>query len=118
MIVDSISPNSTSLYFSWTPPPAEQRNGIITGYQFRFYNDDLGTDDEVVENITETSITLTSLEIFTVYNVTVAAGTFVGFGPVDTVALRTLNDSKFAFPSRNAAVLIFSPSQLPLLLLL
>ena len=37
---------------------------------------------------------LKDLEIFTDYNITVASGTFVGTGPLTSIVVKTLNDSK------------------------
>ena len=93
-IVQSFSPNSTSLFLSWSSPPAEQQNGIITGYRVCYTNVETDVKVIIFGEVTETDVTLTSLEPFTVYNVEIAAGTFVGFGPVATAVVRTLSDRK------------------------
>ena len=99
-IVQSFSPNSTSLFLSWSPPPAEQQNGIITGYRVCYTNVETDVKVIIFGEVTENDVTLTSLEPFTVYNVEIAAGTVVGFGPVAAAVVRTLSDRKLHFRSK------------------
>ena len=94
--MEIIFPNSTALTISWEPPPLEHQNGAIVAYtvMIRSYRLD-GALDEIYENITDTSITITALEIFTEYSVEILATTKAGLGPTASVVARTLNDSEY-----------------------
>lgn len=74
--------NSTSLSFTWDPPPPENQNGIITGYNIRLTAvlvDNSGEVSVHLSNIGERVIG--SLHPHTAYNMSVAAENSVGFGP-------------------------------------
>ena len=64
----------------------------------------------IFDGITETNITLVSLDVFTEYNVEVAAGTFVGFGQGADAVVRTLRERKFAFQTMLCFVGVFFPN--------
>ena len=97
IITESVSPTSTSIMVTWSPPSPEKRNGILTDYIIRYTNDvKLPKTMWQMTATPNTSITLTGLSIFTEYTVAVAATTEAGVGPDDSVTVRTLNDSKCA----------------------
>ena len=94
-ITKSVSPTSTSLCLSWSPPSPEKQNGILTNYTVTYTNDPNLPIDMWQTRITpDASITLTGLNIYTEYTVSVAAATVAGVGPRARVVVRTLNDSK------------------------
>lgn len=78
--------NSSSIFLSWSPPLPEERNGDITGYTLNITN----LDNETVHQLTTgpvTSFTVTSLNVFTLYEVRVSAQTAVGTGQSPAVLL-------------------------------
>ena len=91
VIIEAFSPSSTSLYLSWDPPPPELHRGILTGYRITYK---IVAMDRSVQITTNTSITLEDLNAFTSYQVSVSAGTVVGYSPEDTINIMTLDDSK------------------------
>ena len=91
VIIEAFSPSSTSLYLSWDPLPPELHRGILTGYRVTYK---IVAMDRSVQITTNTSITLEDLNAFTSYQVSVSAGTVVGYSPEDTINIMTLDDSK------------------------
>lgn len=73
---------SQSVELSWSPPPPEERNGIITGYVATLVRRDTGSQYQLTSPTT--SITFTTLTPFTGYTVTIAASTAIGLGPQST----------------------------------
>ena len=86
--------NSTAILIFWNPPPFLDQNGDITGYQLMITNQNRTNSSAIVYNITNiTSYTAIMLEEFEVYNIELAAGTFVGLGPFsDPVSNQTFED--------------------------
>ena len=78
--VSSIS--SYSIKVSWGKVLCDQRNGEITGYQVNYTS---VSDDEIV-TVTgnETNVTLSDLQPYTDYSISVAAMTVNGTGPFST----------------------------------
>ena len=88
-----ISPNSTSLLVTWEHPPAPDRNGVITNYSVIRQTGNKMNTIELPGN--DTSLLLTDLMPFTVYNITVAGSTSAGQGEFTTpVTRRTRIDSE------------------------
>ena len=77
---------STNLSISWEPPPIDDQNGIILGYNVT-YTPDNGVSKDTTTN--DTMIVINDLLIYTDYNVSVAAHTSVGTGPFDSIVVRT-----------------------------
>ena len=86
--------SSTSLQVAWTPPPKDQVNGILLGYNVTYKKAGETTANEQYINTTLNFTVLNGLEKFTVYEVTVSAFTKVGRGPAGNVNASTDQDGK------------------------
>ena len=88
------SPSSTSLLVTWDHPSAPERNGVITNYTVIRQTGSEAITIELPNN--DTSLLLTDLMPFTVYNITVAGSTSAGRGEFTTrVTMRTPIDSEW-----------------------
>ena len=90
------SGTSTSLFVRWEPPSLEDQNGVIVAYILTYTNNSaqpLGDRPSMMALGTNRTFRIVGLDIFTEYNVTVAAATAIGRGPYSTTTTRTLNDS-------------------------
>ncbi|VDK43321.1 unnamed protein product [Anisakis simplex] len=115
-IVDIESVSSKALMLKWEPPAEEQRNGALINYAIRWRlvdtsNENISStfhssseefvDDNQWEELIrsadqETQARIDGLDPFTIYEVSVAAGTEKGFGPSsETVRRRTAEDGKW-----------------------
>ena len=65
--------SATSILFTWEPPPPEYHNGIIRRYVVVLDSQDLSI--KIRSYTSETSITVSNLNPYTVYLCTVAAET-------------------------------------------
>ena len=83
--------NSTSLNISWMPPPLDDQNGIIRAYNVSYGLTTQSRDEYVSVSATELMIVLTSLEIFTEYEVVVSPFT-IAIGPEEFVTVQTDSD--------------------------
>ena len=84
--------SSTSIKITWDPPERNLQNGYIVQYRVTVTETETGTVSKW--NVTDTSLTVTSLHPYYVYTVSVAAET-VGIGPYsDGVNVTTDEDSK------------------------
>ena len=72
--------NSTAISLSWDEVNCTDRNGVITGYNIRWFNTDEGVQS-TVNNSGATGITITGLTEFRLYNISVAAMNNNGVGP-------------------------------------
>ena len=92
--------SSTSLNITWSLPPVEDRNGEILGYSLSYFqvtmDFSVGTPSEEPV-INDTMFLISGLEIYTEYNVSVAAFTAVGTGPFASVIARTDSSGEFDF---------------------
>ena len=89
------SATSQSVDISWSPPLLEERNGIITSYTVTVSRQ--GSDSPIQIASPTTSISVSMLNPFTSYTVTVAALTSIGVGPPSTLlTFRTAEDGKGA----------------------
>ena len=102
--------SSTSLYITWSLPNAQDRNGIILGYNISY------TSGSIVynTNTSETFINITGLMIYTQYNVTVAAYTSAGTGPADYITVRTDSSGMSYLDIIMTSVVIFIVPSSPL----
>ena len=85
--------SSTSIFISWLPPPEQDQNGVITGYNVTYSIIGGGVMVNTTSGI-QRSIELTGLEKFTQYSISVAAFTSVGIGPSDSITVSTDTDGK------------------------
>ena len=97
---------STSIKASWQLPPAEDRNGNITGFKL-FYKKKGASEPSTEETINGGSTltkVVTGLDKYTEYEFEVLAFTSIGDGPKGSVeSQRTMEDGKkFAFVTFNA----------------
>ncbi|XP_068728220.1 cell adhesion molecule DSCAML1-like isoform X2 [Montipora capricornis] len=94
--------NSTSITASWQLPPADSRNGIITGFKL-FYRQKRPDNQPKLLNIFNASIraeTVSELMKFTEYEFQLLAYTSVGDGPNSSVQLvKTMEDAPSKPPS-------------------
>ena len=70
--------DATSIFLTWEPPPLEDQNGIIRHYEVTLVA--IQTGETHIRTSTITSISVTSLRPYTMYNCTVAAET-IATGP-------------------------------------
>ena len=73
--------NDTSVLLPWRPPPAEHRNGDLTGFVLRLLTNATQLRRNFTLNSTTLGLRLTELEPHTDYWVRVAARTALGTGP-------------------------------------
>uniref|UniRef100_A0A0M3HY64 Neogenin n=1 Tax=Ascaris lumbricoides TaxID=6252 RepID=A0A0M3HY64_ASCLU len=74
--------SSTSIQVQWSPPPPEERNGVITGYRIKYKTKLRGTKgNTLVVDGNDVSYTITGLDPATQYMVRVAAVNQNGSGP-------------------------------------
>ncbi len=87
--------SSTEIQVNWTEIPEMEQNGIIDKYEVMYepqmtFNDVLTT---TTVNTTNMFVTLTGLQEYVVYNISVRAYTRVGPGPYSVeVVRRTMED--------------------------
>ena len=89
--MSATSPVFSVIELVWTAP--EMPNGVIRGYQVTYYQTDLGTDTST--NTTSSSdleFSITGLQPFTYYSVSVAAIT-IAAGPTSGVVEVQTNES-------------------------
>ena len=80
----------------WTEVPAEEQNGIITGYTITYKSQTENDNCNVAVNGSVYKMELTSLKEYVNYNITVFASTVKGDGSAsETIVVRTDQDSKF-----------------------
>ena len=92
--------SSTSILVKWDEVPAEQQNGIITGYTITYKSQTENDDGNVQANASVRQTELTNLKGYVNYNITVLASTVKGDGPAsDPIVVRTDQDSKLSFLS-------------------
>ena len=91
--------NSTSITASWELPPADSRNGIITGFKLFYRQKHSGNQSKL--NISNASIrakTVRELMKFTEYEFQLLAYTSVGDGPNSSVQFaKTMEDGKWCY---------------------
>jgi len=88
--------SSTSILVMWNEVPADQQNGIITGYTLITYHSQTENENETVQvNDSVHQTELTNLKEYVNYHITVFASTMKGHGPAsDPIVVRTDQDSK------------------------
>jgi len=87
--------SSTSILVMWDEVPADQQNGIITGYNITYKSQTENDNGNVRVNGSVRQTELTNLKEYVNYNITVFASTVKGDGPLsDPIVVRTDQDSK------------------------
>ena len=88
----ALSPTSTSVQLSWSPPPADQQNGIVTDYYINMTEVETGVTIQLTVT-GATTLLIDTLHPYYVYNFFVSAATVVGQGPYSTLfSIRTPED--------------------------
>ena len=91
------SVNSRAIFFSWSPPPTSDRNGVIREYRVNVTEVETGT--VFTQTTTTTSITFQSLHPYYNYRCVISAYT-VAIGPYTVVfSIRTPQDGEFLLKS-------------------
>ena len=102
----NVSVSSTEIQLRWEHVPPEAHNGILTQYEVRY--ESLNEFNEPIppgimnKNVTPTTsnTTLTNLEEYVTYNISIRA--YTGAGPSrysDPIDVMTLEDGKYNFSS-------------------
>ena len=90
--------SSTSVKLAWSPPPSDQHNGIILGYNVSITTSEM--DNVLKLSTNATKLTVDSLKPYTTYACNVAAFTSVGVGPYgDQLQLTTLQAGEWYYNS-------------------
>ena len=93
--VRGLNSSSTSILVTWDEVPADQQNGIITGYTITYQSQTENDNGIVQVNGSVHQMELTNLKEYVNYNITVFASTVKGNGPAsDPIVVRTDQDSK------------------------
>ena len=95
----------TTIMVTWEEVPAIDRNGIIVNYEVQFeplqFTGELETE---AINTTSLSASISSLEEYVEYDISVRAYTSVGPGPYsDPVTERTLEDGSYVVFTRSGS---------------
>ena len=77
--ITATATSPTSATLTWTPPPIEQQNGIITGYEIIIRDD--SHEQMFYVNTNQTYMSIDFLLPFRTYRFFIAALTEVGTGP-------------------------------------
>ena len=83
---------STSITLAWQPPPLESQNGIIRSYEIVLVETETSTTS--VYNTTETTIVISSLHPYYIYECRVAAVTDATGPFSDSLSIQTLPAGK------------------------
>ena len=88
--------NSTSILVLWDEVPADQQNGIITGYTITYQSQTENHNGNVQAGANDRQKSITELKKYVDYNITLFASTVKGDGPHSSPVLvvRTDQDSK------------------------
>ena len=87
--------SSTSILVMWDEVPADQQNGIITGYTITYHSQTENDNGNVVAGRYDLEKSLTNLKEYVNYNITVSASTVKGDGPASVpIVVITDQDSK------------------------
>ena len=83
----------------WNEVPADQQNGVITGYTIKYQSQTENNNGNVAARPSDRQKILTNLQQYVNYNITVFASTVKGDGPASdpVIVVRTDQDSKYFF---------------------
>ena len=105
--VSGQSSSSKSILVMWDEVPANQQNGIITGYTITYQSQTQNDNGYVQVKGSVRQTQLTNLKEYVNYGITVLASTVKGDGPASVpIVVRTDQDSKYTA--------FFLPSSFPL----
>ena len=97
-VVQGHNTSSTSILFQWDNVPANDQNGVILSYTVTYKALPAGSPNTILVNAPTTQITLTGLNEYTNYSITVFASTVKGDGNVsEPIVAITDEDSEFIF---------------------
>ena len=88
--------SSTSILVMWDKVPADQQNGVITGYTITYQSQTENDNGNVLAGPDDRQKELINLKEYVNYNITVFASTVKGDGPASDppIVVRTDQDSK------------------------
>jgi len=93
--------DSRGIRVTWSPPPADQWHGVLTGYRVLYAPADSDSDsDGSVASVPadDSSYTVRGLRPWTLYNIWVLAYTATGDGPrSDVIVVQTAEDGQFIY---------------------
>ena len=90
--------SSTSIFVSWRQVPLLDQNGVIVSYTITYSALPSGSTLTMIVTAAASQTTLTGLNEYTYYNITVVASTSKGRGRESTpIVVMTDEDSKFVF---------------------
>ena len=92
--------SSTSLRIEWEAPPEARQNGDITSYKVNYLKLPGDTQTQLMQEVgpSDRSCTLTNLDKWTRYEITVLATTVVGDGPASMpIRVQTDEDGMYCF---------------------
>ena len=92
----TVTPGARSMTFSWAPPNATQRNGMITGYSLSCTPQTAG-GDITMQYTQDGTFPLEGFTPATMYSCSIFASNSQGNGPVASMIIITLEDCKFPF---------------------
>ena len=82
----------------WDEVPADQQNGIITGYTITYHSQTENDNGRLLVGPDDREKNLTNLKEYVNYNITMLASTVKGDGPATApIIVRTDQDSKYFF---------------------
>ena len=86
----------------WDEVPADQQNGIITGYTITYQSQTQNDNGSILAGPDDRQKEMTNLKEYVSYNITVFASTVKGDGPPSdpVIVLRTHQDSEYFFLSK------------------
>ena len=89
--------SSTSISVTWDEVPADEQNGIITGYNITYQSQTENDNGNIQVNGPVRQTELTNLKKYVNYNIAVFASTVKGDGPASdpVIVVRTDQDSKY-----------------------
>ena len=92
----------------WDEVPADQQNGIVTGYTITYYSQTENDNGSVSAGPHDRQKNLTNLQEYVNYNITVFASTEKGDGPASdpVIVVRTDQDSKYTVFSYQVLFLV------------
>ena len=88
--------SSTSIFVIWDEVPAQQQNGVITGYTITYYSLTENESGNVLAGPNDQHKELANLKEWVSYNITLFASTVKGDGPVSDppIVVRTGQDGE------------------------
>lgn len=120
--VHGVPVDSRALRISWKPPPREKHHGKIVYYKVIYSEESKKSPKNVHEvNVTtnDNSVVLKNLNKWTVYRVSVLAGTKIGDGPAsEPLLLRTDEDGTFLLIFNSCTTFLKNLNIIPLVVLL